>query len=229
MCHPLYTHQHPESTAPWWVQLSLATGLCDVANERPVSVLIGCLYELVRRRCRYIIACDGGSDANFSFENLGNAIEKCRTDFGIDIDIGVDEIRPKAGSTQQSQLREDDKNESEWHCAVGTITYKDAPPGTLLYLKSSLTGNEPTDVKRYKALEPDFPHHSTADQFFDESQFESYRRLGRHIVEETLGKAVPSDQLEKMPTKDIFRNLSAAWPSKTGQKQLGAVAAGPNA
>ena len=166
------------------------------------------IYELVRRRCRYIIACDGGSDANFSFEDLGNAIVKCRTDFGIKIDINVDEIRPKAGSTQQSRLREDDKKESEWHCAVGTIEYEDAPSGTLLYLKSSLTGNEPTDVERYKALAPDFPHHSTGDQFFDESQFESYRNLGQHIADETLGQGGSPDQVRKMATEDLFDKLA---------------------
>ncbi len=36
----------------------------------------------------------------------------------------------------------------------------------------------------YAAQNPSFPHQSTADQWFDESQFESYRRLGFHVVEE---------------------------------------------
>ena len=53
-------------------------------------------------------------------------------------------------------------------------------PGTLLYIKSSLTGDEPADVLRYAAEHPAFPHESTNDQFFDESQFESYRALGYH-------------------------------------------------
>ena len=176
------------------------------------------IYELVRRRCRYIIACDGGSDAKFSFEDLGNATEKCRTDFGINIKINVDGIRPKASSTEQSRLRQDDKDESKCHCAVGTIEYKDAPSGTLLYLKSSLTGNEPTDVERYKALTPDFPHQSTGDQFFDESQFESYRSLGRHIVEEALWKGGLPDQVTEMPTDDLFGKLSTKRSGKSEQE-----------
>jgi hypothetical protein len=72
---------------------------------------------------------------------------------------------------------------------VGRIVYKavDGPgveDGTLIYIKSSLTGNEPRDVLNYAAQNPAFPHQPTSDQWFDESQFESYRRLGYHVVEE---------------------------------------------
>jgi hypothetical protein len=75
------------------------------------------------------------------------------------------------------------------HCAVAVIKYSDidgTPPqddGVLLYVKPSLTGDEPPDVLHYSAQDPVFPQQSTADQFFDEPQFESYRRLGVHIVE----------------------------------------------
>jgi hypothetical protein len=53
--------------------------------------------------------------------------------------------------------------------------------GYLLYMKLSLTGNESEYLKRYKLDEPDFPHHSTANQFFTEPQFEAYRALGEHV------------------------------------------------
>ena len=56
------------------------------------------VYELVRRRCRYIIACDAGEDGAMSFEDLGNAIEKCRADFGVDIEIDVKKLRRLADS-----------------------------------------------------------------------------------------------------------------------------------
>jgi hypothetical protein len=75
---------------------------------------------------------------------------------------------------------------------VGTIGYQEVDGegvenGVLLYVKASLTGNEPRDVKNYADQNPLFPHQSTADQWFDESQFESYRRLGYHTVEEVAG------------------------------------------
>jgi hypothetical protein len=52
----------------------------------------------------------------------------------------------------------------------------------LLYLKATLTGDESADVAEYRALHPEFPHESTINQFFDEAQWESYRRLGEHVA-----------------------------------------------
>ena len=102
------------------------------------------IYELVRRRCRFIIASDAGQDGHVTFEDLGNAIEKCRADFGVDIEIDLTNIRLGAGRF------------SEWHCAIGSIRYDSQNPdeaqGTLLYIKSSLTGDEPADVLRYASL-----------------------------------------------------------------------------
>ena len=70
-------------------------------------------------------------------------------------------------------------------------------------LKSSLTGDEPSDVTEYHARCPAFPHETTADQFFSESQFESYRRLGLHVVDDAfeelilkLAQALDSDAEE---------------------------------
>jgi hypothetical protein len=75
------------------------------------------------------------------------------------------------------------------HCAIARIRYAavdgaSAPDGTLIYIKSSLTGNEPEDVLNYAAQNVTFPHQSTADQWFNEAQFEAYRRLGYHTIEE---------------------------------------------
>jgi hypothetical protein len=83
------------------------------------------------------------------------------------------------------------KKDPKWsprHWAVGIVHYEklDAgkKPGLLVYLKASLTGKEPADVLEYKNLHPSFPHDTTANQFFAESQFESYRRLGNYIAGE---------------------------------------------
>jgi hypothetical protein len=58
----------------------------------------------------------------------------------------------------------------------------------LIYIKNSLTGNESVDLKNHKRQSPDFPHHSTGDQFFDETQFESYRQLGYQMMQEVVNK-----------------------------------------
>jgi hypothetical protein len=71
------------------------------------------------------------------------------------------------------------------HCVYGTIRYpEDTDPadfGHILYIKASLTGDEPSDLLNYRRQHPHFPHDTTLNQFFTESQFESYRRLGEHI------------------------------------------------
>jgi hypothetical protein len=140
------------------------------------------LYELVRRRCRFVVACDAGQDQNLTFEDLGNAIRKCYADLGVPIELNVAPLRPRG-----------EEQRSEWHCAVGAIRYDlrdpDAVPGVLLYLKPSLIGDEPADVLHYASTDPTFPHQTTNDQWFDESQFESYRKLGYHIGKCVLGNA----------------------------------------
>jgi hypothetical protein len=138
------------------------------------------LYEMVLRRCRTIIVVDGSADPEFHFGDLGNAVRKIRIDMGIPIEF-PDGISIGKQITQESR-----------HWAVGTIGYQDVDGqgvenGVLLYLKASLTGNEPRDVKNYADQNTAFPHQSTADQWFDESQFESYRRLGYHAIEEVVG------------------------------------------
>jgi hypothetical protein len=167
------------------------------------------IYELVRRRCKYIITCDGSQDSTFAFEDLGNAIRKCRADFGAEIEIDVSLIRPDA-----------ETGRSRAHCAVGKINYpaigmQRAADGYLVYIKTSLTGDEPADVLEYRKLHPEFPHQSTADQWFSESQFESYRRLGydigRKVFERSTGKlaAVPPPWQSVMDA--FFEDLRDRW------------------
>lgn len=129
------------------------------------------IYELVRRRCNYIVAIDAGQDEKFNFDDLGNAIRKCYTDFGVRIDIDVNALRLDAATG--CSLR---------HAVVGSIHYPDAPAGQLLYFKPTLAPDTSSDILNYAAGNPGFPHQSTADQCFDESQFESYRKLGHEIA-----------------------------------------------
>ena len=52
--------------------------------------------------------------------------------------------------------------------------------GRLIYIKPCLTGDEGLQLCNYAFRHAEFPHESTVDQAFDESQFEAYRRLGFH-------------------------------------------------
>jgi hypothetical protein len=170
------------------------------------------IYELVRRRCRYIVACDAEQDEDYTFDALGAVIRKCRTDFGIRIEIDVSTIRPQGEAKR-----------SRWHCAVGKILYSDvqpqAVPGVLLYLKASLTGDEPTDVLTYAQENPHFPHQTTLNQFFTESQFESYRALGFHIAREVVCDPASDlhnpkdlgDAVHKQVVNTLFSRLHSRW------------------
>jgi Patatin-like phospholipase len=162
------------------------------------------IYELVRRRCRFIVASDAEEDAKFAFNGLGNAIRKCREDFGVEIDLRVDLIKPEAASEL-----------SRSHCIVGTIRYPDQVGlGYIVYLKASLVGDEPEDVLQYHVAHPDFPHQSTGDQWFTESQFESYRRLGLHIATTAFQRAV-EDQRAQLNNPSyrqlLFEELRDNW------------------
>ena len=148
------------------------------------------LYELVRRECRYIVICDAEQDGDLAFTGIAMAIRKCRTDFGVEIDLDLRPIRKT--------------KDAEWsgvNWAVGTILYPNEDfetlprdRGKIIYFKSSLTGGEPADLLSYKLEHPAFPHDATADQWFSESQFESYRVLGRFIALNTLRPACESQE-----------------------------------
>jgi hypothetical protein len=156
------------------------------------------LYELIRRRCRFIIVSDAEQDGNFSFEGLGGAVRKCRTDFGAEIEIDPRALQPVDGA-------------SKVHCAVGTIRYPETgATGYILYINSTLTGDEPADVLQYRKHYKDFPHQSTTDQFFTESQFESYRALGHHVMHTVLERATPIPNGDGWQ-EELFERLQLAW------------------
>jgi hypothetical protein len=166
------------------------------------------VYELIRRRCRYIIACDSEQDRSLTFGGLGNLVRKCRTDFGVDIKLHLDQIRPFDGT-----------NDSKNHCVVGDIVYPGPEPitGMLLYVKTSITRDEPVDVLEYGWRINKFPHETTADQWFDESQFESYRTLGYHAMHSAFRNAELNQDLEL-----LFTELKQIWypPSAASQKSF---------
>lgn len=159
------------------------------------------IYELVRRRCRYIVACDAGEDPDMEFGDLANAIEKCRADFGINISINVERMK----KNKESGI-------SGSHYAIGTIEYEKVDPdparnGVLVYIKSSLTGDESMDIKSYKTQNESFPHQTTLDQLFDESQFEAYRTLGYHVINKIFG-SVSQETRNSKDARKIFNELN---------------------
>lgn len=133
------------------------------------------LYEMVRRGCRYIVVADASADPQRNFDDLGNAIRKIRLDLSV-------EIR----EVETFGIGDRSLGDEGRYAALFEIEYPwdDQRLGQLLYLKTALyKGNPlgaPMDVVEYGNRSPDFPHEPTSDQFFMETQFESYRALGEH-------------------------------------------------
>lgn len=163
------------------------------------------MYELIRRKVDLIILSDGGADGIFNFDDLANAVEKVRVDFGAKIIFGG--RGKKKAEDEKNNAKENVPDVKEVYAlndilfdadgrnafqkkyeiakrgfAIAKIIYNDGTEGTLVYLKLAMIDDLSTDVYSYKGVNPTFPHQSTADQFFDEKQFEAYRELGYTVA-----------------------------------------------
>jgi len=155
------------------------------------------IYELIRRRVGLIIACDGGQDKDFSFSDLQVAVQRVWTDFGARItanpNVTPDQMIPVLG---KGSVYPKDRGYAKRGHMVCKIAYNDGSTGVLLFLKTTLIHDVSFRVKGYAAQNPDFPDQTTADQFFDEVQFQAYRELGYHIALQMLDAEVPADELD---------------------------------
>jgi hypothetical protein len=129
------------------------------------------LYELVRRHCMTIVICDAEQDGDLNFEGIGMAIRKCRIDCGAEINLDISKLE-LVGEPPVSPC----------HSVMGTIQYPSGATGRILYIKSAFTNGLPADLINYHKEHHAFPNDTTTNQWFTESQFESYRRLGEASV-----------------------------------------------
>lgn len=170
------------------------------------------IYELIRRRPRLILVCDGAADPGFQFGDLQTALHRIKEDFGASIEFcesyQIEHLIPEkvAGATYPKDLEQAKRG-----FAVARIYYAsdldphgqarpDAPPAWLVYLKSTTVPGLPLELRGYKGHEMAFPNQSTGDQFFDEDQFEAYRQLGQQLTDAMinelhLDQGLPKDRL----------------------------------
>lgn len=233
--------------ASWWMLLKELAGATD-ADEQAIYVSDGGhfenvgVYELIRRRCRFILAIEAGADPTLH-GNVGRIVRQARMDFGVRIELDTDLISPDPQGISQQHLMVGRIHYGDVHMpaeeqAVGdpTLSYANNQ-GVIVWIKNSVTGDESGDLKNHRAMHPKFPYDSTVDQFFDESQFESYRELGLHSIQTLLTKARPAiethdcslhelscsfatpaddskpPRLHELPTRDLFKILFESWSS----------------
>jgi hypothetical protein len=158
------------------------------------------LYELLRRKCKFIVAIDGEADPDMQFGGLITLIRFAEIDLGINIEIDLGDLNKTSSGFSRA------------HFALGKIHYPQADgekpqTGFLLYIKSSLTGNESQPIQEYGFKNPTFPHETTADQFFNEAQFEAYRALGYHMAGDLFSREIFSKG-GPAGIDDMFRGLA---------------------
>lgn len=163
------------------------------------------LYELIRRRLRLIILCDGAADPKFGFADLNTLRRRIAADFGARIHFDLGEGTPEdLIPNRLKALFPDgagyatDGDMAERGYLLARISYADGSTGVLVYIKTTLVKDVSFGVKAYKGAHPDFPDETTADQFFDEEQFDAYRELGNFLAGNMLrrtGLAATLDQI----------------------------------
>ena len=144
------------------------------------------IYEMIRRRCRYILVVDADQDENFDFGDLARSVRFAAIDLNAKIEFTSIKMVP---------MREAKENSVTF--AVGQITYAESPAerSVLVYLKPTyFYQTAPIDVRSYGTTSPTFPHETTLDQWFGEAQFESYRRLGEYLMGKLYDVQLPKMQ-----------------------------------
>lgn len=165
------------------------------------------VYPLLLERASVIVLADCGADPGYSFEDVENLVRKAR----IDLDTTITFHAPRDWSLLASKatrkpaggwcsslsyfgtLQDLAQDDNESCLALATIHYPDAPasePGILILVKPNTCRSVSMDVANYKRQHPLFPQEPTGDQFFSESQWESYFSLGTDLGEHLSSKLI---------------------------------------
>jgi len=178
------------------------------------------IYELIRRRAKFILLSDGAADSEFKFFDLHAVLSRIREDFGATIAFvsgyDLDALMPGTGGTAAAAMvpaptlakrapavphtgpaYPADAKFSRRGYAIAQISYADNTTGFLVYLKATVCADMSLEIRGFKAQNPDFPNESTLDQFYSEAKFDAHRAVGFALAEQLIGdlgtlkKAIP--------------------------------------
>ncbi len=165
-------------------------------------------FELLRRKCKLIIVSDAGADPDYVFSDLQTLLIRARNELEIAIEFSPDQnpekiIHPNLmmGNSQGSyvigktyQLTETE-GEKEF---IGYFVYVK----TSVMVQSTKLTEEEEELQKsfysYKNYHPSFPHESTADQFFDKTQWEAYETLGENIAKDLFSDFKDTVSIENL-------------------------------
>ncbi len=142
----------------------------------------GGLFPLFQRGCKVIIVGDASCDQDYTCDDLFRVIQQAELELGVQVEIDVQSLKPASEKEKDGRL----EGQARFHYAIGQITYPNGQYGILLYLKPAITRRDASEILHYWETHRDkFPQTPSADQFFEEQQFEAYRHLGQFTVEDT--------------------------------------------
>ena len=213
-------------------------------------------YALLAEEAELIVLADCGADPDYVFDDLENLVRKARIDLQAEVRFqkprgDAATLLPVSPATREllgqfGSLGELASNTSLACFALAEVRYRREGQrerlGYLILVKPNLCAGLPVDLFNFKAKQPDFPQQSTADQFFDEAQWESYFQLGNVLgsrlneqaIEMLLAQAgtlfvrddgTPVAQTETAPAPDE----AAGAPKAAGAAGTAAAMARPSA
>jgi hypothetical protein len=174
------------------------------------------IYELLRRRCKVIIAVDAEADREMAFGSFNDMQRYALIDLGVRIDLPWQQIADVAlEAGREIDEKGDTAKRRGPHCAIGEISYPDNAKGVLVYIKSSITGDENDFVFHYKKRHSAYPQENTIDQFFSEEQFEAYRTLGFHCAFKLFNREDAFAYLDSSDRMDrLLEQLDTLFPHR---------------
>jgi len=151
------------------------------------------IYELLRpqRKIAQIFASDNGADPIYQFDDLANLIRLARIDLKVDVKVADPPADgPLAGLFGRPEdfkafcgMNGKPAAPAPPKVPIAVLLYachqgNEAQPTQIVLIKPNVSAEVPADVRQYAVTRRQFPQEPTADQFFDEAQWESYRSLG---------------------------------------------------
>jgi len=162
-------------------------------------------YRLIEHGVPLILLSDNGADPGYTFGDLEALVRMVRLDFGAELDLlrgdelgafldslGAEDhsifVHPEPDRDWRLQFRAKAPGEPQppGPFVLALRTFHKDTQIHILWIKPRIISDMPADLMGYHAANPAFPQQTTGDQFFDEAQWESYRKLGQLCTERLL-------------------------------------------
>jgi hypothetical protein len=159
-------------------------------------------YELLRRirhpatAIQFAVMCDCGADRDYRYDDLANLVRLARIDFGLEIEVDHHAARAphrlaSVFGTPESMGAADIAKLDNRCALLLNVRLCGKILARIVMIKPRLIRCASSDLLSYYRNNAVFPQQSTGDQFFDEEQWESYRKLGLECCNAVLALGQP--------------------------------------